>query len=72
MLKLLKLKTNRRASGYANAKLTRCFNETNNRWWYGFRFYSTFKFFYHHKELRQFILDNYDVDIGDRHQFWGI
>lgn len=68
----VRLKTNRRPSGYANAKVSRYFNASLGRPRYAFQFYNVCKYFDHHKELRQFILDNYDVDIGDRHQFWGI
>lgn len=68
----LKLKTTRTKSGYARAKVSRYFNPSNNRWRYTFQFYSVFKIFDHHKELRSYVLEQYDVDMGDRHDFWGL
>lgn len=68
----LKLKTNRTRSGYANATLSRFMNYSTNRINYGFHFYSDCKFFNHHKEMRSYIIERYDVDIGERKDFWGI
>lgn len=68
----IKLKTTRTKSGYANARVSRFMNYSRNRISYSFQFYSDYKFFDHHKELRSYVLDKYNVDIGDRFQFWGL
>ena len=68
----LRLKTTRTSKGYANATLTRFMNYSSNRMCYGFHFYNLCLFFDYHRDLRQYILDNYNVDIGDRKQFWGL
>ena len=58
--------------GHARATLTRFMNYSTNRICYGFQFYRDVKFFDHHKELREYVLEKYNVDIGDRKQFWGL
>lgn len=68
----VKLKTKRTQSGYARAKVSRFMNYSTNRINYGFRFYNDVMYFDHHEELRSYILERYDVDIGDRKQFWGL
>ena len=68
----LKIKTNRSKSGYANAKLSRHYLMFFGRYSYCFQFYNVCKFFKHHNELRSFVLEQYNIDIGNREQFWGI
>ena len=68
----LKLKTTRTPKGYANAKLSRYYNASSERIRYAFQFYNDFKCFNHHEELRSYIIEKYDVDIGERKDFWGI
>lgn len=63
----LKLKTK---NGYANATLHRYMTPERVR--YSFSFYKVFRAFDHHKDLREFVLDRYGVDIGTRQEFWGI
>ena len=72
MTRHVRLKTNRTPSGYANATLSRFFNYSDNRINYGFQFYNDNKYFNHHNELRSYVLEKYDVDIGERKQFWGL
>lgn len=68
----VRLKTTRTKSGYARAKLSRYMNYSYGRIRYSFTFYDDFICFDHHDELRSYILERYDVDIGTRQEFWGI
>lgn len=54
------------------AKLSRYFNASYNRFMYAIKFYSDFHSFTHHSELRRYVLENYNVDIGERKDFWGL
>ena len=68
----LRLKTNRATGGYARAKLSRFWNYSTNRYRYTISFYNDFQAFNHHAELRSYVLEKYNVDIGTREQFWGL
>ena len=70
MTKTIKLKTTRTKSGYAKARLSRFMNFTNNKLCYTFSFYNVWKSFEKHNELRAYISETYDVDIGERKNFW--
>ena len=54
------------------AKLSRYFNASCNRFMYAIKFYSDFHSFMHHAELRRYVLETYNVDIGERKDFWGL
>ena len=72
MTKYVKVKTNRTTTGYVHAKCSRFMNYSTNRIEYAFRLYNDYQFFAHHKELREYVLEKHNVDIGDRKQFWGL
>lgn len=65
------IKTTRTKSGKARATLSRFFNYSQNKVQYAFRFYNVWRVFDKHNELRSFILEAYDIDIGDKKTFWG-
>lgn len=67
----VKLKTTRNKNGYANATLHRYKLPFIDEQRYRFHFYNDNKSFSHHKELRAYILEKYDCDIGERKDFWG-
>lgn len=58
------IKTNRTKSGYARARLTRFMNYSNNKIRYSFQFYQTHKFFNTYKELRDYVMTNYETYKG--------
>lgn len=68
----LRLKTNRATGGYARAKISRFWNYSMNKFRYTISFYSDFRAFNSHEELRSYILEQYDTDIGTKEQFWGL
>lgn len=68
----LKLKTTRTRTGYARAKVSRYMNYSYGRFRYSFTFYNDFEVFDSHHELRSYILERYDCDIGTRQDFWGL
>lgn len=72
MQRRIQLETNRTQSGYARATLSRYFSSQFNRVRYAIKFYSDFHHFDHHKELQSYVLERYNVDIGERKDFWGI
>ena len=70
MERKIELKTNRTRDGKAKARLYRYYNGSQNRIKYAFKFYGTFVSFNTHKELREYILANHQVDIGEKNYFW--
>ena len=64
--------TTRSKSGKAKATISRYKSVFDGRPRYTIQFYRDFKAFTHHKELRDYVMDKYKVDIGDREQCWGL
>ena len=69
----VRLKTTRTKSGYANAEISRYLSPTTpQRIRYAFQFYNDFKAFNHHNDLRAYVLEKHNVDIGNKEQCWGL
>lgn len=61
MERIITIKTNRTQKGYADGRIHRTRDFTNNKIFYSFKFYQVYKFFDTYKELREFIENNYKL-----------
>ena len=74
MSKFIKVKTSRTRSGEARAKISRYLSSSNltgkKEIHYSFTFYRNFKWFQTHDELRNYIINEYNYDIGELADCW--
>ena len=64
MVRIIYVKTNRAKYGRAKMKLNRVMNYTSNRIFYSMRFYNIWKTFDTYSEMRDYILENYELENG--------